>query len=204
MITQRIFAARLLPAALLLAALTVLACVAPPPEPLPTYTPYPTYTPVTVSSSGLIPTLTIPLSQKWNIHADRIFGVRDAHLSISAQDGEQAIIVGCYTGLNDWRLGERWYTFSKDGRFNKARVFVAVSGLSMQPTEGGCYEMLVEREGSKSFCYYETSGPVPPLVEFGFGCSGWTQLTQEFYLVDTSAIGLIPRDEWRRNYQDYQ
>ena len=195
MIARKILVA--LPSTALIALLTALACTAP--APLPTYTPYPTYTPPPFPTA----TPVVLLSQKLSAHSSCVFSVDKAHESAAVKSCQPLIIYGCYAGLYDYRLGETWRTFSKDGRFDKDRVFVSIGGMKAI-REGECYEMSLDYEGEESFCYWTECDPaVEDIQRVIGGCScGWTQMTHEFYLASPDAIRYIPKYEWRRDYQE--
>ena len=105
--------------------------------------------------------------------------------------------MGCYAGLREESGGESWYTFSKDGGFTESRKLIGVTNFRRPPDDGRCFEMVVRYEKEQNYCYYIRNLPQPSGT-----CSGWWQLTREFYLVDKDASRLIPKDEWRRDYRD--
>ena len=107
-------------------------------------------------------------------------GVEAAHAEERATDG-RLVIAGCYANLQNTSGGETWYTFSKDGGFSEDRKFISITGFSKPPVRDHCYEMVVAYETDERYCYY-TSNPLVPRPNIPGHCSGWRQLTREFYL----------------------
>ena len=176
--------------------------------PLPTYTPYPTYTrprPTNTPRPTATPrptnTPVAALNERYNIPSIRVLNPDEAHYVVAVKDGRPLVIVGCYVDVQATHLGEVWYSFSRDGRFEKSRKMVSIGGFSQEPIDGNCYEMAVKYEGTQSeICYYTRRLSVPPVLTWPPTCSGWKQDTREFYTVDSKSIRSISRDEWRRKY----
>ncbi|MDE2684501.1 MAG: hypothetical protein OXI54_10200 [Chloroflexota bacterium] len=122
-----------------------------------------------------------------------------ANVDDRAEESGRFIVVGCYTGVQDALDGKTWHTFSKDGKFSRDRNFIAVTGFS--PKNNICYEMAVRYESGERYCYYIQHSNVPRPNIPGH-CSGWTQYTREFSLVDKDAWRAISKAEWNRDYKD--
>ncbi len=151
---------------------------------MPTPTPMPTPMPVVV---------------RYDVEAGRVLTIDRLSRQKEREwtDGNPLVIVGCHTGVTVSDLGEHWYTFSRDGRFNRGNDMAGVTGFTTLPWRGACMEMAVTHDGFSRFCYYESSGLDLTPCTFG---NGWYQETPMLYLVDPGSIDVLTRAEWREQH----
>ncbi|MXZ90250.1 MAG: hypothetical protein F4W95_12330 [Chloroflexi bacterium] len=164
----------------------------------PTFTPRPTITPRPTVTQRPTNTPVPTIADKWNIKT--ILGVEDAHSKRDAVVLDRLVIIGCYTGVEDYDAGKKWYTFSRDGSFSKKYKFIAITGLSQAPRDEQCYEMAMKYKSKDEYCYWIEYSNLPRPNIPGH-CSGWEQETREFQLIHSGAWRLIPKGDWARMYQ---